>query len=337
MKNVFGPVPSRRLGRSLGVDPVPLKTCDFNCVYCQLGQTRHLERKRKAFFNVTDMVAEIASTLDHLGPDAIDWITFVGSGETTLFSRLGSLIRYVKSLTEVPVAVITNGSLLYLPEVRDDLVAADAVLPSLDAGTETLYRKINRPHRDLSFDRQVSGLIEFRKMFTGNLWVEVMLLGGVNDSPSVLSDISAVLERVEPDEIHISTPIRPPAEPWVELPTLESLERASAILGSVARVPRTADMDVEPGIDEGLVHAVLAIVRRHPMQEDELVRNLVRWMPGRVVETLRSLADGGKIRPVERHGRRFWCAAATRFPDQKPGGGSRRDRRGTLANRLFSA
>ncbi|MDX2438139.1 MAG: radical SAM protein [Acidobacteriota bacterium] len=311
MKHVFGPVLSRRLGRSLGVDPVPLNTCDFDCIYCQLGQTRHLERKRKAFFSVSDMVAEIASKLDHFGPDSIDWITFVGSGETTLFSRLGTLIRYVKSFTDVPVAVITNGSLLYLPEVRDELSVADAVLPSFDAGTETLYRKINRPHRDLSFDRQVSGLIEFRKTFTGNLWVEVMLLGGVNDSPSDLSDISAVLDRVEPDEIHISTPTRPPAEPWVEPPTPGSLERASAILGSVARVPRLMDLDVESGIDEGLVHAVLTIVRRHPMQEDELVRNLARWMPGRVVETLTSLADGGEIRAVERHGVRFWCAPGT--------------------------
>jgi wyosine [tRNA(Phe)-imidazoG37] synthetase (radical SAM superfamily) len=294
-------------------------------------------RKRKRFFNVSDMLAEIASTLDHLGPDSIDWITFVGSGETTLYSRLGSLIRYVKSLTDVPVAVITNGSLLYLPEVRDDLLAADAVLPSLDAGTERLYRRINRPHRDLSFDSQISGLIEFRQVFNGKLWVEVMLLGGVNDSPSDLADIAAVLERVEPDEIHISTPTRPPAEPWVELPTPESLERASAILGSVARVPRPVATDVQSGIEEGLVHAVLTIVRRHPMQEDELVRNLARWMPGRVVETLTSLADDGEIKSVERHGRRFWCAAGTRFPDQKPEGGSPRDRRGTHVDRVFSA
>lgn len=337
MKNVFGPVPSRRLGRSLGVDPVPLKTCDFNCIYCQLGQTERLERKRKAFFNVSDMMAEIASALDYLGPDSIDWITFVGSGETTLFSRLGPLIRFVKSLTDVPVAVITNGSLLYLPEVRDDLSAADAVLPSFDAGTETLYTRINRPHRDLSFDRQVSGLIEFRRTFTGDLWVEVMLLGGVNDSPSDLADIAAALERVEPDEIHISTPTRPPAEPWVEPPSPESIERASAILGSVARVPRPVEMDVQSGVDEGLVHAVLAIVRRHPMQEDELVRNLARWMPGRVVETLRSLADGGGIKTVERHGRIFWCAAGTRFPDQKREGRSRRERRSPCSDDFFSA
>ena len=243
MKYVFGPVPSRRLGRSLGVDPVPLKTCNFNCVYCQLGRTSLLQRKRRAFFNVTDMVAEIASALDRQGADSIDWITFVGSGETTLFSRLGSLIRYVKSLSKLPVAVITNGSLLDLPEVRNELCAADAVLPSLDAGSEGLFKKINRPHRDLSFDRHVAGLIEFRREFKGHLWVEVMLLGGVNDSPSDLRDISKILERVGPEEIHISMPTRPPAEPWVELPSPESRERAASILGGVAKVLQPVEVE----------------------------------------------------------------------------------------------
>ena len=318
MKHVFGPVPSRRLGRSLGIDPVPLKTCNFNCVYCQLGRTKSLQRKRRAFFNVTDMVAEIASALDRQGEDSIDWITFVGSGETTLFSRLGSLIRYVKSLSKLPVAVITNGSLLYLPEVRNQLCAADAVLPSLDAGSEGLFKKINRPQRDLSFDRHVAGLIEFRREFKGHLWVEIMLLGGVNDSPSDLRDISKILERVGPEEIHISMPTRPPAEPWVELPSPESRERAASIFGGVAKVLQPVEVDVESGIDEELADAVVSIVRRHPMQESELVRNLARWVPARVMETLATLVDCGKVKEIERYGTRFWCAAHARFPDLEP-------------------
>ena len=329
MKHVFGPVPSRRLGRSLGIDPVPVKTCNFNCVYCQLGRTSPLARRRRAFFNVTDMVAEIASALDRQGADSIDWITFVGSGETTLFSRLGPLIRYVKSLSNLPVAVITNGSLLYLPEVRNELCAADAVLPSLDAGSEALFKKINRPHRDLSFDRQVAGLIEFRREFKGHLWVEVMLLGGVNDAPSDLQDTSKILERVDPEEIHISMPTRPPAEPWVELPSPESRERAAAILGSVAKVLQPIDVDVESGIDEELADAVLSIVRRHPMQENELIRNLARWTPAMVIGTLTTLAACGKIRSVDRHGKRFWCAADARFPDLEPDGDPPRKPHGT--------
>ncbi len=332
MKHVFGPVPSRRLGRSLGIDPVPHKTCNFNCVYCQLGRTSPLQRRRRAFFNVTDMVAEIASALERQGADSIDWITFVGSGETTLFSRLGSLIRYVKSLSTLPVAVITNGSLLCLPEVRNELCAADAVLPSLDAGSEGLFKRVNRPHGDLSFDRHVAGLIEFRREFKGRLWVEVMLLGGVNDAPADLRDISKILERVGPEEIHISMPTRPPAEPWVELPSPESRERAASTLGSVARVLQPIDVDVESGIDGELADAVLSIVRRHPMQESELVRILARWVPTRVMGTLATLAACGKIMEIERFGKRFWCAAGARFPDLEPAGDPPRKPHGTHAN-----
>jgi len=323
MKYVFGPVPSRRLGRSLGIDPVPLKTCNFSCVYCQLGRTRPLARKRKAFFSVSAMLAEVATALSRDGSDSIDWITFVGSGETTLFSRLGSLIRFVKSMSDCPVAVITNGSLLYLPEVRKELSAADAVLPSLDAGTDTLYARINRPHRDFSFKQHVEGLMEFRREYEGRLWVEVMLLGGVNDTPETLRDIAAVLERVDPDEIHISTPTRPPAEPWVELASREGLECASSIFGDVARVLQPVEVDVETGIDWEIVDAILTIVSRHPLQEIEVVRTLTRWVPGRVPETLSTLADSGKIKFIERYGKRFWCAADTQFPDQRTAGNPR--------------
>ena len=317
MKHVFGPVPSRRLGRSLGIDPVPLKTCNFSCVYCQLGRTQPLATKRKAFFSVADIFAEVATALARPESDSIDWITFVGSGETTMFSRLGSLIRFVKASTHLPVAVITNGSLLYLPGVRRELSAADAVLPSLDAGTETLHTRIHRPHRDFSFAQHVDGLVEFRKVYEGKLWVEVMLLGGLNDSAEALRDISGVLERVEPDEIHISTPTRPPAEPWVEIPSQEGLERATSIFGSMTKVLHPVDAAVETEVDGELSDAILSIVTRHPLQEIELVRTLARWVPGRVFETLTVLSKSGRIRAVERYGKRFWCSAKTRFPDQR--------------------
>jgi wyosine [tRNA(Phe)-imidazoG37] synthetase (radical SAM superfamily) len=316
MKHVFGPVPSRRLGRSLGIDPVPLKTCNYSCVYCQLGRTKPLTNKRKAFFSVSEIMAEVATTLDHSGSDSIDWVTFVGSGETTLNSRLGSLIRFAKSISDLPVAVITNGSLLHLPEVREDLSAADAVLPSLDAGNDRLYARINRPHHDFSFAQNIDGLIQFRREFEGRLWLEVMLLGSVNDSPEAIFDIAEVLAKVEPDEIHISTPTRPPAEPWVELPSEESLGRASSILGGIARVLRPIEVEVETDVEEELVDAILTVVSRHPMQEMEVVRSLARWVPGRVLESLTALANSGQVRVVERHGKRFWCSADTEFPDE---------------------
>jgi wyosine [tRNA(Phe)-imidazoG37] synthetase (radical SAM superfamily) len=315
MHHVYGPVPSRRLGRSLGIDPVPLKTCNFSCIYCQLGRTRPLVRRRKAFFGVSAILAEVATMLERLGTDSINWITFVGSGETTLNSRLGSLIRFVKSISNLPVAVITNGSLLYRSTVRKELMAADAVLPTLDAGSETLYSRIHRPHPDFPFDQHVQGLMDFRQQYTGSLWVEVMLLAGVNDAADAVEDIANILERVAPDEIHISTPTRPPTEPWVEIPSPDDLRRAASILGDVATVLDPVNVDVDARVDGTLLEAVLNVVSRHPLQEVEVVRALSRWAPERTLETLATLADSGKIRIIERYGKRFWCAADTQFPD----------------------
>ncbi len=161
MKYVYGPVASRRLGQSLGIDPIVLKTCNWNCVYCQLGRSRPVVNRRKSYCPAAAILAEVEAALDAHHPDEIDWVTFVGSGEPTLHTEIGELIRRVKALTEKPVAVITNGALLYLPDVRAELSAADAMLPSLDAGNPGLYRQINRPHPAVTFHRLLDGLIAF--------------------------------------------------------------------------------------------------------------------------------------------------------------------------------
>jgi len=181
MNYIFGPVPTRRLGQSLGIDPVPLKTCNWNCVYCQLGRSKPMANERKDFFPADEILAEAKNALLSHQPGEIDWVTFVGSGETTLHASLGWLIREVKKITKLPVAVITNGSLLYKREVRQELLAADAVLPSLDAGTPELYQHINRPYPGLSFESLLDGLIAFSEEYQGNLWVEVMLVKDIND------------------------------------------------------------------------------------------------------------------------------------------------------------
>jgi wyosine [tRNA(Phe)-imidazoG37] synthetase (radical SAM superfamily) len=313
LKHVFGPVRSRRLGRSLGVDPIPLKTCNFNCVYCQLGRTRRLASRRRRYFDASEMLAEVATAVAHQGAETIDWITFVGSGETTLYSHLGYLLRMVKAATGLPVAVITNGSLLALPRVRRELAAADAVLPSLDAGSEDVYRRINRPHRSFSFADHVMGLERFRDECEHALWVEVMLVRGLNDSEQALTDIATCLGRVHPDEVHISLPERPPCEDWVRPPEPETLDRAASLLGSVARVLEPVEVAMFESDDPGLAAALLAIATRHPLRERELLRLLERWRPGHVTATLDSLASSGSFQIVERLGERFWCSAGSRF------------------------
>lgn len=314
MKYVFGPVPSRRLGQSLGIDPVPLKTCNWNCVYCQLGRTRPVINERKNYFSPEDIVAQVRGSLELHKPGEIDWVTFVGSGETTLHAGLGFMIRQVKSLTHLPVAVITNGSLLYLPEVRRELAAADAVLPTLDAGNARLYQKINRPHPEISFERIKEGLSAFRKEYQGKLWIEVMLIRGLNDTEAALREIAEILERIQPDEVHIVQPTRPPAESWVLPSTEEGLLRSRAILGNIARVvdPSIGTFDLSGS--GTLVDAIVGIITRHPMRESELVETLKQWAPGDVVETLNKLGKSGKAQIVKRYGVRFWSAFPAYYP-----------------------
>jgi len=314
MSLVFGPIPSRRLGQSLGTDPIPLKTCNWNCVYCQLGRSTPLVNERKNYYVPEAILAEVQTALAAHRPGDIDWITFVGSGEPTLHASLGLLIRQVKTLTDLPVAVITNGSLLYLPEVRQELSAADAVLPTLDAGNAQLYRKINRPWPRLTFERLLEGLTAFRQVYHGKLWVEVMLVKGLNDTEDALRGITTALRSIQPDQVHIVLPIRPPAEPWVEPPDEAGLMRAVAILGDVAQIVHPAEGDFDLSGCDTVVDAIVGIITRHPMREDELVRALERWTPGQVEEALQALIASGQAQRVERHGARFWSAAVSHLP-----------------------
>jgi wyosine [tRNA(Phe)-imidazoG37] synthetase (radical SAM superfamily) len=316
MSLVFGPVPSRRLGQSLGIDPIPLKTCNWNCVYCQLGRSTPLVNERKNYYAPEAILAQVQAALAAHRPGDIDWITFVGSGEPTLHAGIGLLIRQVKTLTDLPIAVITNGSLLYLPEVRQELSAADAVLPTLDAGNAQLYRKINRPWPRLTFDRLLDGLTAFRQVYHGKLWVEVMLVKGLNDTEDALRGIAAALQRIKPDQVHIVLPTRPPAEPWVEPSDETGLMRALAILGGVAQVAHPAEGTFDLSGHNDIVDAIVSIITRHPMREDELVRALERWTAGQVQEALEALALSGKAQVVERYGARFWSASASRYPDE---------------------
>jgi wyosine [tRNA(Phe)-imidazoG37] synthetase (radical SAM superfamily) len=316
MKCIFGPVPSRRLGQSLGIDTIPPKTCNWNCVYCQLGRTVPLTNDRQEYIPCTEILAELESFMISALLGEIDWVTFVGSGEPTLHSGIGRLIRQVQLLTDLPVAVITNGSLLYLPEVRRDLLWADAVMPSLDAGSADLYRKLNRPHPQATFDRLVEGLIAFRQAYGGLLWIEVMLVRGLNDTEGALQEIAAILRRIQPDQVHLNLPTRPPAETWVQPADEEGLMRAQAILGDIATVVHPAAGDFKLGGCETAVADILAIITRHPMRQEELERTLALWAPGKTTDLLAELAESGQAQVVERYGARFWSAAPARYPDE---------------------
>ena len=314
MKYVYGPVPSRRLGQSLGIDLIPLKTCNWNCVYCQLGRTRPVTNKRTSYYPPQEIVDQVEQALKTHQPGEIDWLTFVGSGEPTLHIGIGQMIREVKALTDLPIAVITNGALLYLSGVREELAAADAVLPSLDAGNAKLYRKINRPHPEITFERHLEGLITFSHEYEVKLWPEVMLVRGLNDTEEALSELADAFHRIEPDEVHINLPTRPPVETWVQPPDAEGLMRATALLGGIAHVVQPKEGVIDLSGCESLVEAVVDIISRHPMRESELEETLSQWVPGEVSQTLDEIRANDQVQIVERYGIRFWCAAPSFFP-----------------------
>ncbi len=211
MSSIFGPVPSRRLGRSLGIDVIPPKTCSFDCIYCESGPTTRLSVTRENFVDLSEILVELSAFL-RLHPNATDVLTLSSAGEPTLYTGLGELIAAVKKThPRFPLIVLTNGSLLWEPEVRRRLLKADRVVPSLDAVTTTVFRKINRPHPSLEPEQIIEGIRAFRMEYKGQLHVEIALVSGVNDSPGELSALAHVIESIRPDKIELNTVVRPPA------------------------------------------------------------------------------------------------------------------------------
>jgi wyosine [tRNA(Phe)-imidazoG37] synthetase (radical SAM superfamily) len=262
----YGPVPSRRLGRSIGVSPIPSKTCTYSCVYCQLGRTDHLQVKRCSFFPKEDIFEDLSKVM---AQSEADYITFVGDGEPTLNKDLGWLIRRTKALWKTPVAVITNGSLLFLKEVRSELSRADVVLPTLDADDEETFRLINRPHPKIKFAKMIDGLINFRREYSGQLWLEVMLVKGLNDHFEALQNIRKAIDLIHPDRVYISVPIRPPAESWVEPPEPDKILAAQQILGNVESIIEKEVGDFGISEFKNAHEAILETAYRHPLREEQ--------------------------------------------------------------------
>lgn len=207
-KHLFGPVPSRRLGMSLGIDLIPHKICSLNCVYCECGSTTELTFERKEYVPLDEVFGELRDYFKgHPDPD---FFTFSGAGEPTLHVRIGEVIAFLKEhRPTVPVAVLTNGTLFTDPQVRAELTLADLVLPSLDAATDLALRRINRPLRSLKAAAYVDGLVQFRKEFKGEIWLEILILPGYNDGEENLKALQAAVGKIRPDRVQLNTLDRP--------------------------------------------------------------------------------------------------------------------------------
>jgi wyosine [tRNA(Phe)-imidazoG37] synthetase (radical SAM superfamily) len=291
MIHLFGPVPSRRLGRSLGVDLIPAKTCPYDCIYCEVGPTTHQTKQR--FPGQTEaIITELEDYLRDV-PHPPDVITLAGSGEPTLNLGLGRIIRVIKEMSQIPVAVLTNGALLYLPEVREELAAADLVLPSLDSARAETYRLINRPLPDLSLESLLEGLISFRREYRGQIWLEVMLLKGLNDTDEELTLLRQALREIAPDKIQLNTAVRPVVKAIARPLDLAEMEAAAAFLGELVEVIASfnrEDIAELPCQDEDLVE----MLSRRPMTAADMAKALGLPLV-QIVARLKRLQDSGRI------------------------------------------
>ncbi|MDX9971793.1 MAG: radical SAM protein [FCB group bacterium] len=270
MSCVFGPVPSRRLGRSLGVDLVPFKTCTYDCIYCQLGRTTRKTVEPVQWIPVDQVFEEVKGHLD----SAPEYITLGGSGEPTLYEGLGKLVEGIKRLTSIPLAVLTNGSLLWRPDIREGLLAADLVIPSLDAGDDALFQAVNRPHEDLRFELIVQGLIDFRREYRGRYWLEVLLLAGYTAYAREVRRICQHLKAIRPDRIHINTAVRPPAEPFAEAVPRDQLEALCRLFGPDAEVIAERVYCEETGTSDADEAQLMDMIRRRPCSSEDIAQGL---------------------------------------------------------------
>ena len=307
LQHVFGPVPSRRLGRSLGVDLVPFKTCTYDCVYCQLGRTTNKTIERKNYIAIDEILAELEQKL--AAKDTPDYITLSGSGEPTLNTGVGDLIGSIKDLTDIPVAVLTNGSLLWMHEVQDALMAADLVLPSLDAGDEQLFRYVNRPHGSISFDRMADGIAAFTKRFKGEIRLEVLLLDGVTGIPAEVEKIASTIRRIGPARVQLNTVFRPPAEEYAVPVDADQLERFLRFFPKpIEIVSENKPGRYQPARAPTITNAdILALLRRRPCTVHDVAAGL-RVNANEAAKRLHALSQQGVVRTVRKTDAVFYRA-----------------------------
>ncbi|MFH1504057.1 MAG: radical SAM protein [Candidatus Omnitrophota bacterium] len=245
MSYFYGPVPSRRLGKSLGVDLFAVKTCSFDCLYCQLGKNPEKTIKRISRLNLNQLGKELKLVVKN--KPQIDYVTISGSGEPTLYKGLDKIIAVIKRITKnkYPLCVITNSSLLYRRSVRQELKGADLIIPSLDAADAKTFRKINKPCKEVNFKKIITGLVELRKEFKGKIWLEIMLLKGLNDSLTEARKFKEIIKKIKPDKIQLNLPARPGTEK-VFAPSAKRLKEIKNILSKETELVKDFYVKVRP-------------------------------------------------------------------------------------------
>ncbi len=293
-RHLYGPVPSRRLGKSLGIDLVSHKVCTYDCIYCQIGKTTDKTLLRREYVPEKEILEEVRSFLREGGPQP-DYLSLGGSGEPTLHAGIRSIIRGIKAMTTIPVAVITNGSLLSDAEVREDLLQADVVLPSMDAASPEVFERVNRPCFGFSVEQMIEGMVIFRNMYAGQIWLEILFCRGVNDGQDEILRMREAVERIGPDQIHLNTVVRPPSEGSTSPLVQEEMERIRSFFGERASVISEFDRHPESVHERDVKEAILSILQRRPLSLEDLSKGM-GITRDELEQAMDSLIRGGKVR-----------------------------------------
>jgi len=312
MRHVFGPVPSRRLGLSLGIDLLVPKTCTMDCIYCECGPTTDCRVERGSFVAPEVVLDELKTFLAD-GP-RLDFVTISGSGEPTLSSDLGLVIDGIRRLTDARIAVLTNAGLVTDPGVRAELSKADVIVPSLDAVSSEAFERVNRPHASLDPAAIVNGLVALREEFSGEIWLETVIVDGVNDSDDEIALIAEAIQRIQPDRVQVNTVVRPPAVSGTEGVSSERLSEIAAALGPVAEVIAPPSGASQRRVD-GAAELVYEMAARRPVTVQD-VASAVGMSLAESAKLLGAMTDDGVLEVV-RHGEMLYHSAMARKGEGK--------------------
>ncbi len=295
-KYVFGPVPSRRLGRSLGVDLLPPKTCTMDCSYCQLGATTHAVAERGDFVPIAEVLDELDRWFG-AGGEA-DHITLAGSGEPTLHLHFGNVFKWARDNTDIPSVLLTNGTLLYLPEVRASAALADKVKVTLSAWDEVSFQKIHRPARGITFDQLIEGEMKFRQEFEGELSVEVFIVDGLNSQVAHAKEIAEMVALMNPDRIDINTVVRPPTDQSAKAPPQDRLAELAKIFGPKAEVTASYKKQGFQTLEVS-DEALLNLISRHPATCKQLAEEF-NYPEEHMLRALSNMVAAGMLKAEQR-------------------------------------
>jgi wyosine [tRNA(Phe)-imidazoG37] synthetase (radical SAM superfamily) len=293
MKYTYGPVPSRRLGRSLGVDLVPKKICTYDCIYCQIGRTTRQTLERKEYVPARSILRDVKEALQE-GGGGVDYVACSGSGEPCLNSAIEEVIHGIKEMTATPVAVITNSSLLHLKEVRQALSMADVIMPSLDAVTPAVSQTVNRPHPALDVTKIIEGLAAFRSEYKGQLWLEILLCRGVNDGLEEIEGMREAIRIIRPDKVQLNTVVRPAVEAYAAALAPEQMEQVRGALDEEAEIIAEFEGHGQATPSEAVEEKVIRIIQRRPVTPDDLAK-ILGLHDLEIVKILDKLTKQGKI------------------------------------------